>query len=112
MYKVFRTRKFDKEVDKKVSGEEQKEIENIERKQLTINPYVGDPLGYHFFREKKIGGRRIYYLIYEELKAVLMVAVSDKKTQQETIDEIKLHLQDYYEVIREAIRQHGEYGPA
>ena len=72
------------------------------------NPYVGDSLGYRFFREKRVGGKRVYYLVYEDLKAVLMVAISDKKTQQETIDEIKSRLQDYYIVIQEGLRQHGE----
>lgn len=38
-----------------------------------------------------------------------MVALSDKKTQQETIDQIKEKLDDYYEVVREAIKQHGEF---
>jgi ribosome-binding protein aMBF1 (putative translation factor) len=56
-----------------------------------------------------VGGKRVYYLIYEELKAVLMIAVSDKKAQQQTIDEIKMHLKDYYTIIREAIRQHGGF---
>ena len=69
---------------------------------------MGDSLGYRFFREKRVGGKRVYYLVYEDLKAVLMVAISDKKTQQETIDEIKSRLQDYYIVIQEALRQHGE----
>ena len=112
MYAVFRTNKFDKEFSKRFSMEEQKEVENFERKQLTINPAVGDPLGYPFFREKKVGGKRVYYLIYDDLHAVLMVGISDKKTQQETIIEIKSRLKEYYEVIREAIRQHGEFDRA
>ena len=37
-----------------------------------------------------------------------MIAMSDKKTQQATIDEIKSHLKEYYEVIKEAIKQHDE----
>ncbi len=105
MYAVFRTRKFDKEFEKQLSKEEQKEIENFERKQLVNNPYVGDHLKFPFFREKKIGGKRVYFLVYDEIKSVLMIGISDKKTQQETIDEIKDRLDDYYEVIREAIRQ-------
>lgn len=112
MYAVFRTLKFDKELFKRFSKEEQKEVENFEKKQLVNNPYVGDHLGYQFFREKKICGKRVYYLVYEDLKAVLMVGVSDKKTQQETIDDIKSRLKEYYEVIKEAIKQHGEYGRA
>ncbi len=38
-----------------------------------------------------------------------MVGISDKKTQQETIDGIKGRLKEYYEVVREAIRRHGEF---
>ena len=109
MYAVFRTRKFDKEFVKQLSEKEQKEIERFEKNQLTSNPYVGDPLNYRFFREKKIDTKRIYFLIYDDINAVLMVGVSDKKTQQETIDEIKDRLKEYHEVIKEAIKQHGEY---
>ena|SRR3989344_6526092 len=108
MYTVFRTRKFDRELEKQFTKREQEEVENIERKQFSENPYVGDALGYPFFREKKVGGKRVYYLVYDDLKAVLMIAVSDKKTQQETINEIRLHLKEYYEVIKEAIKQHDE----
>lgn len=108
-YKVFRTQKFDKEVLKQLSSAQQKQVENFEKKQLTDNPFAGDPLGYKFFREKRIGGKRIYFLVYEDLKAVLMVAISDKKTQQETINRIKEHLSGYLSVVREAIKQHDEY---
>ncbi len=110
MYAVFRTEKFDKELAKQLSKEEQRQVENFEKKQLVENPYVGDPLGYKFFREKKVGGKRVYFLVYDDIKAILMVAVSDKKAQQETIDELKGRLEDYYEVVKEAIKQHGEYG--
>ena len=79
MYAVFRTARFDKEFQKQLSPQEQKEIEHFEKTQLTANPYLEKPLGYRFFREKKIDGKRIYYLVYEELQAVLLVGVSDKK---------------------------------
>ena len=32
-----------------------------------------------------------------------MVAISDKKTQQETIDEIKDSLEDYYEIVKQHV---------
>lgn len=112
MYAVFRTRRFDKEVAKRFSPEKQKEVEQFEKKQLVNNPYVGDPLSYKFFREKKVGGKRVYFLVYDDIRAVLMVGVSDKKAQQETIDEIKDCLEKYYEIIKEAIKQHGESGRA
>jgi putative component of toxin-antitoxin plasmid stabilization module len=70
---------------------------------------VGDSLGFKFFREKKIGGKRVYYLIYEDLKAVLLVGVSDKKSQQETIDEIKSKLTGYFLVVKDALKQHDEF---
>jgi len=112
MYSVFRTEKFDKELAKQFSKEEQRQVENFEKKQLVENPYVGDPLGYKFFREKKVGGKRVYFLIYDDIKAVLMVAVSDKKVQKETIGDIKGMLELYHEVIMESIKQHGEYDPS
>ena len=111
MFAVFRTRRFEKEMEKRLSKEEQKKVVGIERDQLTVHPFVGDPLGYPFFREKKIGGKRIYFLIYEDLRSVLMVAISDKKTQQETIDEIKGSLESYFGVVKEAVKRHGGYGP-
>lgn len=111
MYAVFRTQKFDKEFAKQLSQEEQKLVEKFEKEKLTENPHIGDPLGYGFFREKKIKGKRVYFLVYDDIKAVLMVGVSDKKTQHETIEGIKDRLNEYHEVIKEAIKQHGEYGP-
>lgn len=38
-----------------------------------------------------------------------MVGQSDKKTQQGTIDTIKSRLPAYYDIVKEAIRQHDEY---
>lgn len=109
MYAIYRTLNFDKEITKQLSLKEQKEVEEFEKKHLKENPYVGDPLGYRFFREKRVGVKRIYYLIYDDLQAVLMVGVSDKKMQQETIAEIRNHLDYYHEVIKEAIKLHGEF---
>ena len=105
MYAVFRTNKFDKEFSKRFSTEEQKEVENFERKQLTANPAVGDPLGYLFFREKKVGGKRVYYLIYDDLHAVLIVGISDKKTQQETINEVIRYLPEFKEYITKLLKK-------
>ena len=62
-------------------------------------------MGYIFFREKKLNSHRIYYLVYEEFVIVLMVAVSDKKTQQATIDDIKQRLDEYYAFVRDTLRK-------
>lgn len=102
-FKVFRTSTFDKEFSK-LSKAEQTAIDKFEKK-LIENPHLGKPLGYIFFREKKLNGNRVYYLIYEEFVIVLMVAVSDKRTQQDTIDDIKRRLDKYYSFVRDTLRK-------
>ena len=72
---------------------------------LAENPFVGKQLTYPFLREKKIGGRRIYYLVYEDLNLVLLIAVSDKKDQQATIDHIKGNLKEFRAVAENIFKQ-------
>ena len=50
---------------------------------LAINPFIGDPLSYKFLREKRIREKRIYFLVYEELRVVFVIQISDKKSQRE-----------------------------
>lgn len=72
---------------------------------LAENPYVGKHLSYPFLREKKIGGRRVYYLIYDDLKLVLLVATSEKKDQQATIAHIKMGLDEFREIAEKIAKQ-------
>lgn len=102
IYEVYRTRTFNKMI-KRLSPDEQKKITNIEL-QLKKNPFTGKPLGYRFFREKKIKDKRIYYLIYEDFNIVLLVAISDKKAQQTTINKIKELLPAYYEGVKKFLK--------
>ncbi len=102
-FKVFRTEEFDRQFDK-LPKTEQREVEKFERK-LSENPFVGKPLGLSFLKEKKLNKRRIYYLIYEDFVVVLMVAVSDKKTQQSTIDSIRFKLYEYQDIVKEALKR-------
>ena len=92
-YKIFIEEEFEREF-KKLDAAEQARILKV-REQIKENPFVGKPLGYEWFREKHLNGKRLYWLVYENLKAVLVVALSDKKTQQLTINAIKMAL-DYY----------------
>ena len=103
MFKVFRTETFEDEFHK-LPKTEQQEIKKFE-KHLSENPFVGKPLGMPFFREKKFKGRRVYYLIYEDVIVVLMVALSDKKTQQATIDAIKENIAVYSEQITKTLKK-------
>ena len=60
MFRIFTTQDFDKRFEK-LDAQLQKEIDQ-EIEQLKENPSVGKPLGYPFFREKKVRNRRLYYL--------------------------------------------------
>jgi mRNA-degrading endonuclease RelE of RelBE toxin-antitoxin system len=92
-YAVYTTASFEKEISK-LSDFDKKIIEDIYQ-QLAANPYVGDQLRYKFFREKRIREKRIYYLIYDDLSAVLIVAFGGKKEQDETIEKIIEHLPEF-----------------
>lgn len=53
------------------------------------------PLGYKFFREKRFDGKRLYYRVYDDCVLILIVAISDKKTQQSTTNAIKQAFEIY-----------------
>ncbi|HZX20540.1 MAG TPA: hypothetical protein VFF13_06010 [archaeon] len=76
--------------------------------QLTENPFVGKPLSAKWFREKKHKKQRVYYLIYEQLKAVYVVNMSEKKDQQAIINSIKLLLDLYKEEIENIAKELSE----
>ena len=94
-FAVYTLNVFDKEMNK--LSESDKELVQKIFLQLKENPYVGDQIRYKFFREKRVREKRVYYLIYDDLKVVLMVAVGGKKAQQETIDEIIKYFKEYRE---------------
>ncbi len=58
------------------------------RNKLQINPFVGDLLQTPILREKRFDGKRVYFLVFADEKVVILVAISNKKAQQETIDNI------------------------
>ena len=100
-YLVFRTPIFDRKLND-FSNDFIKQIDNIED-QLEDNPYVGKPLGTKWFREKRLGKYRFYYLIYEDLKAVYMITISGKKDQQKAINTIRHFLDKYRQEIEDLV---------
>lgn len=105
-YKVFFTRTFEKKLAK--SEKAFKEWLDGMLDQLVENPFVGKPIGARWFREKKFGKFRIYYLVYEGIKSVYLVNLSDKKDQQKIINSILL-LQDIYKKeIEEMIKENRD----
>ena len=103
MFKVIGTDTYLKEISKWSKPE----IEVAEKipKQLAENPFVGRQLRYPFLREKRIKEKRVYYLVYEDLNLVLLVAVSGKKDQQATIDHIISQFNEYRKVAEDVAKQ-------
>ena len=102
-YAVYTTESFEKEI-KKLPDSDKDIIQRIFL-QLKENPYVGDQIRYRFFREKRIREKRIYYLIYEDLSAILVVAFGGKKAQQETIDRIIGILPEFKIYLEKLLKQ-------
>ena len=98
MARVLSTKEFDT-WEKLLPKDYQEQIQGF-IKELKQNYNTGRPLGYPFFREKKMGKYRLYFLIYEDIDTVLLVTMSDKKAQQDIIDTIKSQLDYYKELIR------------
>ena len=98
MFKVFRTEEFEKRMKKLLTKEQQAIVEKIEN-EIAEKGFVGSPLGFDFLREKRISDKRVYFLLYGGLNVALMVSVSDKKTQQETIDKIKAYLPEFRKLM-------------
>ncbi len=101
MYKVFQTEWCEKELGR-LSKDYQNQIERI-KDELAENPHQGKILTYPFFREKRICEKRLYYLIYDNWKAILIVWVGGKKTQQEVIDRIIELLPEYKNLVQKLV---------
>ena len=87
-FKIYHSKRFDKELAK-YDNEFQDRVNKIED-ELINNPYSGSPLNVKWFREKRHNKYRIYFLIYEDLQSIIMVAISEKKDQQKVINTIRL----------------------
>ena len=96
-YQVYETETFSKlyEVMEKV---EQEWVDKIKR-QLIENPQVGKPLRFDWFREKKFGNKRMYYLIYKDVSKILLVSFGTKRDQQKIIDHVIENKERYRKII-------------
>lgn len=97
MFKVFKTEEYGKMFDKS-DRKEQYILESFERN-VSERPYIGKTLGYDFFREKKFNGKRVLFLVYFELSAILLLLITDKDAQQADIDCIKAKFGYYKEIM-------------
>ena len=72
IYNIYETETFSKLYE--VMEKEEKEWVDKIKLHLINNPDVGKPLKFDWFREKKFGNKRIYYLIYKNLNKILIVS--------------------------------------
>ncbi len=103
MYKVIGTETYLKEIEQWTKAD--REAAEKLPQQLAANPKAGKPLGYQFIREKRVKEKRVYFLVYDALKLVLLVATSGKKDQQFTIDHIKENLKEFKELAEQISKQ-------
>jgi mRNA-degrading endonuclease RelE of RelBE toxin-antitoxin system len=99
MFRLFTTREFDNDF-LKLDESDKKKVRKImnELKEKGID--IGKPLGRKYFREKKFGNKRLYFLVYKNELIILAVGISNKKMQQNTINKILLELNNYEEFIK------------
>jgi mRNA-degrading endonuclease RelE of RelBE toxin-antitoxin system len=97
MNQVFETDTFSKFYDAS-DGTVQKWVEKV-KDQLAESLAVGKPLHFEWFREKKFGTWRLFYLINEKQSKVLLVALGTKKDQQRIIDHILQNKERYLKQI-------------
>ncbi len=102
-YKIYRSERFDKELNK-FDENFKKRVDKIED-QLVNNPYSGDSLNVYWFREKRYGKYRIYYIIYDDLESLIMVAISEKNDQQKVINTVKFLFHQFREEIEVLINK-------
>ena len=101
-FRVFRSKHYKEKLFKLDKSEQDKAIKF--EQSLKEQPISGKPLGYRFFREKKFGGKRILFLVYEKHKCIFLITITDKKAQQHEIDLIKANLDVYKKELEEIIR--------
>ena len=99
MFRLFTTSEFDSDF-LKLDESDKKKVRKIMNELKTRGSDIGKPLGRKYFREKKFGNKRIYFLVYKEQLIVLAVGISNKKMQQDTINNILLELKNYEEYIK------------
>ena len=96
-YNIYETETFSKLYE--VMEEEEKEWAYKIKLQLANNPGVGKPLKFDWFREKKFGNKRLYYLIYKNLNRILIVSFGSKKEQQKIINHVIENKERYKKLI-------------
>jgi len=80
LYDIYETETFSK-LYESMEKEERERLNKI-KVQIKENPNVGKPLKFEWFREKKFGNKRFYYLIYPTLKECFLSLSVQRKTSK------------------------------
>jgi mRNA-degrading endonuclease RelE of RelBE toxin-antitoxin system len=97
MNSVYETETFSK-LYEAAEKREQEWIEKI-KDQLTENLRVGKPLRFDWLREKRLGNKRLFFLINDSTNKAVLVAFGSKKEQQKLIDHIILNKEQYLRFV-------------
>ncbi|MDO8538424.1 MAG: hypothetical protein Q7S21_06065 [archaeon] len=98
VYGIIKTILFDEDFDKLEKVNKQR-VEKILNQLAYKDGNVGKPLRVPFFKEKKFNGNRLYFLVYEEFKKILIIRIGKKKLQQQTINQTLNDLEKYKEFV-------------
>ncbi|MCK4647430.1 hypothetical protein KAT24_00695 [Candidatus Pacearchaeota archaeon] len=100
MFRIFTTKEFDDNFEK-LDESDKKRVRKIMAQLKEQGADVGKPLQVSYFREKRFGEKRLYFIVYSTYAIIFAVAISDKKTQQETINKIISEIKNYEEIIKD-----------
>lgn len=97
-YEVYSTASFDK-VYAGIDSSEQTWIQKIKSKLETS--ITGKILNFNWFREKKHNNKRLYFIVDEERKRILLVAFASKKAQRQMIEFVRQNMEDLFRYLKE-----------
>ena len=106
MFRVFTTKEFDEDFNN-LDESDKKRVRKIMKQLKEQGENVGKPLGKPYFREKKFGEKRLYFLIYKQFTIILAVGISNKKMQQITINKIISEIKEYEGFIVKRLKDWG-----
>ncbi len=106
MFRVFTTREFDNDFNN-LDESDKKRVRKIMKQLKEQGDKVGKSLRKSYFREKKFGEKRLYFLIYKQFTIILAVGISNKKIQQITINKIISKIKEYEKFIVKTLKDKG-----
>jgi len=92
-YEIYETETFTKIFDS-ITEKERDWIRKM-KGQLKLNPKAGKALHFDWFREKKFENKRLYFIVSMKKPRVLLVSYASKKEQQNIIDYVVLHKDEF-----------------